>query len=126
MHTVFSSFGAREHPGSARGGFLFVPTLSTVGEVTVGSCTISFDKILIVLKSNSYVKHSCDLSLRYFPSKAIKINVFKNIMRKRNLIKRFNEIEDYDPLLSLIRLILGLLRLKIFYDGFSSGLLPRS
>ena len=39
-------------------------------------------------------------------------------MRTRNLIKRLNEIEDYDPLLSLIRLILGLLRLKISYDGF--------
>ena len=39
-------------------------------------------------------------------------------MRKRNLIKRLNETEDYDPLFSFIRLIFGLLRLKLFYDGF--------
>ena len=41
-----------------------------------------------------------------------------NHIRKRNLIKRFNGIEDYDPLLPLFRLIIGLLRLYLFYDGF--------
>ena len=37
-----------------------------------------------------------------------------NHIRKRNLIKRFNGIEDYDPLLPLFRLIIGLLRLYLF------------
>ena len=41
-----------------------------------------------------------------------------NHIRKRNLIKRFNGIEDYDPLLPLFRLIIGLLRLNLFYDDF--------
>ena len=39
-------------------------------------------------------------------------------IRKRNLIKRFNGIKDYDPLLPLLRLIIGLLRLNLFYDDF--------
>ena len=43
---------------------------------------------------------------------------FLKHIRKRNLIKRFNGIEDYDPLLPLFRLIIGLLRLYPFYDDF--------
>ena len=41
-----------------------------------------------------------------------------NHIRKRNLIKRSNGIEDYDPLLPLFRLIIGLLRLYRFDDDF--------
>ncbi len=38
--------------------------------------------------------------------------------RTRNLIKRFNGIKDYDPLLPLIWLTLGLFRLTILGDDF--------
>ena len=50
---------------------------------------------------------------KLFSTKNMFIKPFNHI-RKRNLIKRFNGIEDYDPLLPLFRLIIGLLRLYLF------------
>ena len=52
-----------------------------------------------------------------FSIKNIFIKPFNHI-RKRNLIKGFNGIEDYDPSIPLFRLIIGLLRLNLFNVNF--------